>query len=153
MVDKYLYKYNKNKELSLFIYFVIAILYLTITIIVLLLSKRPYLIYLIIDIVLSILFGFYSVYYFSIILKIKKETVLFLKKLDNGNLNKEYAIFNRKLDDEIIGNLPIYVYMFHTLDGKERKLRCIDNICFGDKKYYIETKLDYIVSFKVYEHE
>ena len=153
IVTDYINKYQRNKERSLFIFLILGVCWLTITLSLLLISKRPYLIYLLINIIITILYGFYAVYFFSIIYKLKKETVNFLKKIDNGIIEKEYAVYFKKLDDEKIGNLVIHVYMFNSLDGKERKLRCFDNIEFNNGKYYLETKLDYIISFEAYKYE
>ena len=153
IVTDYINKYQKNKERSLFIFLILSVCWLTITLSLLLISKRPYLVYLLINILITILYGFYGVYFFSIIYKLKKETVNFLKKIDNGIIEKEYAVYVKKLEDEKIGNLVIHVYMFNSLDGKERKLRCFDNIEFNNGKYYLETKLDYIISFEAYKYE
>ena len=143
----------KKKTKSLLFYSLICSCFLLITITLLLFSKRPYFLYLVISIIITIIFGFYSVYYFTITFKQLNEELSLINKIDNSVANKEYAYFDDTIDIKHYKNFTIYVYNFKLLDNEIKKYYSFLKIEKTDKKYYIESKLNYIVSFKVTDNE
>lgn len=143
----------KKKKKSLLFYSLICSCFLLISITLLLFSKRPYFIYLVISIIITIIFGFYSVYYFTITFKQINEELSLINKIDNSVINKEYAYFDDIIDTKYYKNFTIYVYSFKLLDNEIKKYYSFLKIEKIDKKYYIESKLNYIVSFKVNANE
>lgn len=143
----------KKKTKSLLFYSLICSCFLLISITLLLFSKRPYFIYLVISIIITIIFGFYSVYYFTITFKQINEELSLINKIDNSVINKEYAYFDDIIDTKYYKNFTIYVYNFKLLDNEIKKYYSFLKIEKIDKKYYIESKLNYIVSFKVIDNE
>ena len=143
----------KKKTKSLLFYSLICSCFLLISITLLLFSKRPYFVYLVISIIITIIFGFYSVYYFTITFKQLNEELSLINKIDNSVINKEYAYFDDIIDIKYYKNFTIYVYSFKLLDNEIKKYYSFLKIEKTDKKYYIESKLNYIVSFKVIDNE
>ena len=143
----------KKKTKSLLFYSLICSCFLLISITLLLFSKRPYFFYLVISIIITIIFGFYSVYYFTITFKQLNEELSLINKIDNSVINKEYAYFDDIIDIKYYKNFTIYVYSFKLLDNEIKKYYSFLKIEKTDKKYYIESKLNYIVSFKVIDNE
>lgn len=131
----------KKKTKSLLFYSLICSCFLLISITLLLFSKRPYFFYLVISIIITIIFGFYSVYYFTITFKQLNEELSLINKIDNSVINKEYAYFDDIIDIKYYKNFTIYVYSFKLLDNEIKKYYSFLKIEKTDKSIILKVNL------------
>lgn len=146
-LNKTLYQKYQNKKKTLFLLFlVISLIWISLCIVFLFISKRGQIIYLIINITLTIIYGFYLVYYLTKINNYLSQSITKLKTINNAISLKEYLIFVGFKEEKEIENLKANVYEFKTLDGTLKDIYYFGKLELEkDNKYLIESKLDYLV--------
>ena len=98
---------------------------------------------LIIDIVLSIVYISFSIYFFTNILKKVLEEERNLNTILNAQIDK-FFLFYKSVEIEN----DLYIYLFKDLLNNEIKLKSFEKIDFSNNKYLIESKINYIVSWE-----
>lgn len=141
--DKIKREISKSKNTKIILYIGITLVWITLSILLLILSKEKYLANLIIDIVLSILYISFSIYFFTTILKKVLEEEKNLNTILNAQIDK-YFLFYKSVEMEN----DLYIYLFKDLLNNEIKLKSFERIDFSNNKYLIESKINYIVSWE-----
>ena len=141
--DKIKREISKSKNTKIILYIGITLVWITLSILLLILSKEKYLANLIIDIVLSILYISFSIYFFTNILKKVLEEEKNLNTILNAQIDK-YFLFYKSVEMEN----DLYIYLFKDLLNNEIKLKSFERIDFSNNKYLIESKINYIVSWE-----
>ena len=141
--DKIKREISKSKNTKIILYIGITLVWITLSILLLILSKEKYLANLIIDIVLSILYISFSIYFFTNILKKVLEEEKNFNTILNAQIDK-YFLFYKSVEMEN----DLYIYLFKDLLNNEIKLKSFERIDFSNNKYLIESKINYIVSWE-----
>ena len=141
--DKIKRNISKSKNTKIILYIGITLVWITLSILLLILSKEKYLANLIIDIVLSIVYISFSIYFFTTILKKVLEEEKNLNTILNAQIDKYYLFYK---ETEMENDL--YIYLFKDLLNNEIKLKSFEKIDFSNNKHLIESKINYIVSWE-----
>ena len=141
--DKIKREISKSKNTKIILYIGITLVWITLSILLLILSKEKYLANLIIDIVLSIVYISFSIYFFTTILKKVLEEEKNLNTILNAQIDK-YFLFYKSVEMD----KDLYIYLFKDLLNNEIKLKSFEKIDFSNNKYLIESKINYIVSWE-----
>ena len=141
--DKIKREISKSKNTKIILYIGITLVWITLSILLLILSKEKYLANLIIDIVLSILYISFSIYFFTNILKKVLEEEKNFNTILNAQIDK-YFLFYKSVEMEN----DLYIYLFKDLLNNAIKLKSFERIDFSNNKYLIESKINYIVSWE-----
>ncbi len=141
--DKIKREISKSKNTKIILYIGITLVWITLSILLLILSKEKYLANLIIDIVLSIVYISFSIYFFTTILKKVLEEEKNFNTILNAQIDKYYLFYK---DTEM--DKDLYIYLFKDLLNNEIKLKSFERIDFSNNKYLIESKINYIVSWE-----
>ena len=141
--DKIKREISKSKNTKIILYIGITLVWITLSILLLILSKEKYLANLIIDIVLSILYISFSIYFFTNILKKVLEEEKNFNTILNAQIDK-YFLFYKSVEMD----KDLYIYLFKDLLNNEIKLKSFERIDFSNNKYLIESKINYIVSWE-----
>ena len=141
--DKIKKEISKSKNIKIILYIGITLVWISLSILLLILSKEKYLANLIIDIVLSILYISFSIYFFTNILKKVLEEEKNFSTILNAQIDK-YFLFYKSVEMEN----DLYIYLFKDLLNNEIKLKSFERIDFSNNKYLIESKINYIVSWE-----
>lgn len=149
--EKMYQQYLNKKKVLFLIFLLVSLAVFAICILFLFISKRGQVIYLITNIVLTIIYGFYVVYYVTTINRLNNEKIFQIKKVMNANSFQEYARFISLREIKEISNLKTYIYRFEDLNANERELYCFELIDFEkDQCYLLESKLDYLIKYEVH---
>ena len=105
--DKIKREIKKSKNTKIILYVGITLVWATLSILLLILSKEKYLVNLIIDIVLSIIYISFSIYFFTTIFKKVLEEEKELNTILNAQIDKYYLYF-KSMDL----NNNTYIYLF-----------------------------------------
>ena len=141
--DKIKKEINKSKNTKIILYVGITLVWATLSILLLILSKEKYLANLIIDIVLSVIYISFSIYFFTTIFKKILEEEKELNTILNAQIDIYYLYF-KSMDL----NNNTYIYLFKDLLNNEVKLKSFEKIDFSSNKYLVESKINNIVSWE-----
>jgi len=132
---------DRRKKRLLYAYIVTACLYVAAALALLFLSPDKYRLYLIGDILLSIVFGFGSIYFFTIIYDFARKRSKMLGKITGALGEKEYGVFLREEDKMTLEGLEMRVLLFR-IRADERELHVFENDFTFEtgKKYMLETR-------------
>ena len=128
---------ERQRKRLLLAYIAVACLYVVAALLLLFLSPDRYKLFLAGDILLSVLFGFASIYFFTIVYDFAKKRSKLLDKISGALTEKEYGVFLREEDRMTIEGLEMRV-VFFEIRGDERELHVFENdFSFEKEKRYL----------------
>jgi len=128
-------------------------LWLLICTILLIFAQKPYIIYLIINIILTLVYWLYATYYFLNTRRTLNKRRFYLVTINNATILKEYLTYIGPFDEKEIEGIKVYRYKFVNLGNEERILSSLEKLDIEKQTYYLESKIDYILSLEVYHEE
>jgi len=138
---------ERRKKRLLIAYVAAACLFVAASLLLLLLSPVRYKLFLLGDILLSILFGFGSIYFFTIVFDFVSKRSKLLDKLAAAMTDKEYGVFLREEDKMTVEGLEMRVVYF-LIRSDERELHVFESeVSFEkEKRYLLEIRCGVITS-------
>lgn len=112
---------EKRKNRLLAVYIVVACLYVAAALLLLFLSPDGYKPYMVVTIVISIVFGFYSVFFFSVQYDCVVKKYRLLNKVFSALPEREYGVFVKETEPLTYEGVEMRVLRFNVL-GNERDI-------------------------------
>ena len=117
---------EQSKKRLLAVYIGGACLYVAAALLLLFLSPDHYTPFLIGDILLSIAFGFYSVWFFTVRYDCAVKRYRFLNKISNALQEKEYGVYLREEEMMTIDGVEMRILLFDVC-GTEREVHLFES--------------------------
>ena len=131
---------RKRKKL-LFSYVAIAVVYAVVALSLLFLSPDAYRLYLV-----TIAFGFYSIFFFSVAYDDATKMSRLLDKIDRALSEKEYGVFVKEEESKTIEGVLMRILLFRVRDDL-REVRCLSPEFRGEegRQYLLELRCGVLV--------
>ena len=127
---------GRRKRL-LTIYIAIACLFILVALLLLFLSPDAYKPYMAVTIVLTIAFGCYSVFFFSVQYDFAKKTARLLEKVLSALPEREYGVFLKELDSLTYEGIEMRTFRFLLPNGERDVHHYQGNISLREGERYI----------------
>ena len=129
---------ERRKKTLLTVYIVVAIAFVAAVLLLLFLSTDHYTPFMIGDILISIAFGFYSIWFFTVQFDCAVKRYRFLNKVVNALQEREYGVFLREEDEMTIDGVEMRILLFDVF-GAERELHLFESdfSLEKDRKYIL----------------
>ena len=137
---------ERKKKILLFLFIALACLYVAAALLLLLLSPDDYLPFLIADIVISIAFGWYAVYFFTVSYDYAVKNSRLLDKVLAALPHKEYGVYLREEEKKTIEGIEMRIFLF-SVEDTEREVRVLnEGLSLEEgKTYELETHCGVLV--------
>ena len=132
---------ERRKKKFLILYIAIACAYAAVALLLLFLSPDGYLPYMIGDILLTIAFGFFSIFFFTVLYDEAGKRSRLYDKVLSALSEREYGVFLKEEEPKTVDGVSMRVLLF-VVAGTERELHCLSKeIAFEkEKKYLLEIR-------------
>ena len=132
---------ERKKKLLLALYVAIACVYVVGAVLLLVFSSDSYIPYLIADILFTIAFGFYSIYFFTVAYSYAVREYRLLEKMLGALEEREYGVFLREEAPLTVEGLEMRSFLF-LVNGVEREIKLFrGEISLEEgKKYTLEIR-------------
>ena len=137
---------ERKKKFLLTVYIVVACVFVAVALLLLFLSSERYTIFMIADILVSIAFGFYSIWFFTVRYDDAVKRYRLLYKVDCALEEREYGVFLREEDAMTIDGVQMRVLLF-SVRGTEREIHLFecDLVPPADKKCLLVLRAGVLV--------
>lgn len=133
---------EKRKKRSIAAYIVLAAVYLAAALLLLFLSPDRYTLFMIGDILLTVLFGFFSVFFFTVFYDDVVKKYRLYDKVLSALVEREYGIFLKEEEKKTIDGVPMRILIFRVADTEERELHLLSGeiALEKEKRYLLEIR-------------
>ncbi len=152
--DRYPLENQLKRTKNIFV--VCTVVFLIVAIANMVTANYDYFVNLLLNVLFTVIYGFYAVYYFTALLPYRKAKCQFFSDWDNGVVNDEFVeIIDQKLLSVTKNRLHYYeINAIVTINGKptQRQLLLTYNEPLPIGKLFIKSFSNVVIEYKVY-HE
>ena len=140
---------ERTKKKMLTVYIAAACIYVAAALLLLFFSSDHYTIWMIADILLTIAFGFGSVYFFTVVYDLAVKRSKLLDKIASALEEREYGVFLREEEKMTVECVEMRVLLFQVR-GVERELHVYEGECSFEtnKKYLLVVRCGVITEIE-----